>query len=55
MFTFMIIRGIAQPGSATALGAVGRRFESVYPDHEFALVAQQDRAPAFNNRSPIWE
>ncbi len=25
-------RGIAQPGSATALGAVGREFESLYPD-----------------------
>ena len=47
MVTLMIFRGIAQPGSATALGAVGRRFESVYPDHERAPVAQPDRAPAF--------
>ncbi len=31
------IRGIAQPGSATALGAVGREFESLYPD-QFFLV-----------------
>ncbi len=29
------IRGIAQPGSATALGAVGRGFKSLYPDHFF--------------------
>ena len=28
-----IVRGVAQPGSATALGAVGREFESLYPDH----------------------
>ena len=26
------IRGVAQPGSATALGAVGREFESLHPD-----------------------
>ena len=26
-------RGVAQPGSASALGAEGRRFESVHPDH----------------------
>ena len=25
-------RGVAQPGSASALGAEGRRFESVHPD-----------------------
>ncbi len=27
------IRGIAQPGSAPALGAGCREFESLYPDH----------------------
>ena len=27
------VRGVAQPGSATALGAVGRMFESSHPDH----------------------
>ena len=27
-----IIRGVAQHGSATALGAVGREFESLHPD-----------------------
>src|ERR1041385_6380590 len=26
-------RGVAQPGSASALGAEGRRFESCRPDH----------------------
>ena len=31
---FMVkFRGVAQPGSATALGAVGREFESLHPDH----------------------
>ena len=29
------IRGIAQSGSASALGAEGRWFESSYPDHGF--------------------
>lgn len=32
-------RGIAQPGSALALGARGRRFESYYPD-QFVDVAE---------------
>jgi hypothetical protein len=39
-------RGIAQSGSAPALGAGCRGFESLYPDH-LALVAQPDRASAF--------
>ena len=30
-----IIRSVAQPGSAPALGAGGRRFESYYSDHRF--------------------
>ena len=29
---FTLRRGVAQPGSASALGAEGRRFESVHPD-----------------------
>ncbi len=51
------IRGIAQPGSASALGAEGRGFESLCPDQVFfnyvlvsfypALVAHLDRASAF--------
>lgn len=44
-------RGVAQPGSATALGAVGREFESLHPDqftsYVEALVAHLDRASAF--------
>ena len=28
-----LCRGVAQAGSASALGAEGRRFESVHPDH----------------------
>ncbi len=47
---------MAQPGSASALGAEGREFESLCPDQFFLLgwttsriapVAQLDRAPAF--------
>ena len=39
-------RGIAQPGSAPALGAGCRGFESLYPEI-CAPVAQLDRASAF--------
>lgn len=39
-------RGIAQSGSAPALGAGGRGFESPYPD-QFVPVAHLDRASAF--------
>ncbi len=50
-----ILRGIAQPGSAPALGAGCRGFKSLYPDHpslsasavSIAPVAQLDRAFAF--------
>ena len=41
------IRGVAQPGSASALGAEGRMFESSRPDQIFLPVAQLDRATAF--------
>ncbi len=42
-------RDVAQPGSAPALGAGGRRFESARPDQHFfrAGVAQLARASAF--------
>ena len=40
-------RGIAQSGSAPALGAGCRGFESLYPDQDYALVAHSDRASAF--------
>ena len=45
IFYMLIFRGMAQSGSALALGASGRKFESYYPDH--APVAQLDRATAF--------
>jgi hypothetical protein len=45
------LRGIAQSGSAPALGAGCRGFESLYPDHVImnhpVPVAQSDRASAF--------
>lgn len=41
------IRGIAQSGSAPALGAGCRGFKSLYPDHIYAPVAHSDRASAF--------
>ena len=31
-------RGVAQPGSATALGAVGREFESLHPDQFNTII-----------------
>ena len=41
----VFIRGVAQPGSASALGAEGRVFESLRPDHfelgfvnEFSII-----------------
>ena len=53
----LLYRGIAQSGSAPALGAGCREFESLYPDQFFesskdfpihkAPVAQLDRASAF--------
>lgn len=33
MYIILIFRGVAQPGSASALGAEGREFESRRPDH----------------------
>ena len=35
-------RGMAQPGSASALGAEGRRFESCCPDHVLGFVPGQN-------------
>ena len=35
---FLTSRGVAQPGSAPALGAGGRRFESGRPDHFFNFL-----------------
>ena len=53
-------RGIAQPGSASALGAEGRWFESSYPDHgslaelvdALALGASVLRRPGSSPRGP---
>ena len=33
-------RGVAQPGSASALGAEGRRFESVHPDQRGQTITR---------------
>jgi hypothetical protein len=33
-------RGVAQSGSASALGAEGRGFESLRPDHRFNYLAR---------------
>ena len=37
--TIATVRGVAQPGSATGLGPVGRRFESSHPDQRRIAVA----------------
>ena len=34
----IISRGVAQPGSASALGAEGREFESLRPDHSSLMI-----------------
>ena len=39
-------RGVAQPGSALALGARCRRFESCYPDHFLGAMAEWSKALA---------
>lgn len=46
IFSLCIYRGIAQSGSAPALGAGCRGFKSLYPEYN-APVAQLDRASAF--------
>lgn len=48
LFNFLLIlRGIAQSGSALALGARGRKFESYYPD--------QIIAPSSNGKTTDFE
>ncbi len=39
IYTTALYRGIAQSGSAPALGAGCRGFESLYPDHPFIVSA----------------
>ena len=38
------IRDIAQSGSAPALGAGCREFESLYPDHFYSLLKEVGRS-----------
>ena len=40
-------RGVAQLGSAGALGALGRRFESCRPDHSHSKGSRSFRGPSF--------
>ena len=35
---FLVQRGVAQSGSAVALGAIGRGFESLRPDQSLDVV-----------------
>lgn len=42
-----LVRDVAQPGSAPALGAGGRRFESDYPDQEFKKAQRNFFAELF--------
>ena len=39
---WLIRRGVAQSGSASALGAEGREFESLHPDHPPSLKLRRD-------------
>ena len=49
-----VLRGVAQSGSARALGAWGRRFKSSHPDHPWPR-GQAVKTPPFHggNRSSI--
>jgi hypothetical protein len=42
--------GVAQPGSALALGASCRRFESVHPDHKLSARARAERWPSLRTK-----
>src|SRR6201997_3314710 len=48
-----ICRGVAQPGSAPALGAGGPRFKSARPDH--LLVNQLSFISAIFPNPPTWQ
>ena len=56
MLIVHLIRGVAQPGSAPALGAGGRPFKSARPD--FAPVAQgkeqRPSKPRVRGSNPFW-
>ena len=40
-----ISRGVAQPGSASALGADRRRFKSCHPDHKTQEAIMEEKKP----------
>ena len=51
-----VLRGVAQPGSASALGAEGREFESHRPDHFLVLFAVCGVAVScFNDCARVFE
>jgi hypothetical protein len=45
-----VCRGIAQSGSAPALGAGCREFESLYPDHLYLLSVGMNKVLGFVER-----
>ena len=49
MIKTLVNRGVAQPGSASALGAEGRVFESLRPDHYYGkmkyLIYKNKKSP----------
>src|SRR5262245_50896244 len=45
-----VIRGVAQPGSAPALGAGARRFKSSHPDHRYYACLELSWAMAYPHR-----
>ena len=44
-FSFWVCRGVAQPGSAPAWGAGGRKFESSRPDHKTKKIKKLRKKP----------
>ena len=60
IFEKLKLRGVAQFGSATGLGPVGRGFKSCHPDHfpSFGPLAQRLEQPAHNRSvlgsTPRW-
>ena len=51
----LTFRGVAQPGSALALGARGPRFESARPDQDLPLVFTGLAFPLLDDFPPNWE
>ncbi len=48
-------RGVAQLGSAFALGAKGPRFESVYPDKTISPRSSEERALVSETKGPEFD